>query len=309
MPALALAALIAVLGGPAAAHEPGSAHSPSGPWTSAHWTLDPWVMLLLSSSIALYVHGTGRLWRRAGWGRGITPAHAVFFCSGWILLALALVSPLHWLGERLFAAHMLEHVVLVAIAAPLLALGWPNRAAAWGTPRPISTGVSRLLAQAHVARAWRVLTDPLVATAIHGAALWLLHVPRIFELALANLAVHRLQHLLFVLTAVLFWWSLLRSRKPGVAVFCLFVTTIHMSLLGLLLTLSARLWYPPQPLAAAFGLTPLEDQQLAGLVMWVPMGLVYTAAGLGFAANWIAASAPAALSRGPAADVGRRTGI
>jgi cytochrome c oxidase assembly factor CtaG len=136
------------------------------------------------------------------------------------------------------------------------------------------------------------LTDPLVATLLHGAALWAWHMPVLYDLVLTNVVFHRLQHLSFFVTALLFWWSLLHPRNAragsGLAVFCLFVTALHSGLLGLLLSLSRRPWYPGQgALAESLGLTVLEDQQLAGLVMWVPMGLIYTGVALALAARWI----------------------
>jgi cytochrome c oxidase assembly factor CtaG len=120
---------------------------------------------------------------------------------------------------------------------------------------------------------------------------------------LENGFVHRLQHISFFLTALLFWWVLFYGRAlgrsaqihDGIGVACLFITVLHSGLLGALLTLSPRLWFPQQGLLAAeFGLTPLEDQQLAGLLMWIPMGTLYTCAGLFFAYRWLSLSGSAA---------------
>lgn len=294
--------LLLLLGTPALAH--GLGETGDGPtWTLGRWTFDPGVLSLLLASGGLYLSGTVRLWQRAGFGRGIGAAQAACFWTGWLCAALALISPLHWFSERVFVAHMAEHTLLIAVAAPLIALGCPTRAAAWGSPKSVSTGIAHLLRHRAMAALWRGLTDPFVATAVQGIVLWMWHMPRLYDLALGNLIVHRLQHLSFSLAAVLFWWALLRARRPGVAVFCLFVTALHTSLLGLLLTLSTRLWYPPQvEFVAAWGLAPLEDQQLAGLVMWVPMGVIYTIAGLWFAARWITSTHGDIPLRMPAAS-------
>ena len=147
-----------------------------------------------------------------------------------------------------------------------------------------------------------MMISPAVATVAHGAVLWAWHMPRFYQLTLESIGWHRFEHLSFAFTAMLFWWSLARGGQQGVKVACLFVTTLHSSLLGLLLTLSPRLWYPAQSaLAADWGLTPLQDQQLAGLVMWVPMGAIYTVAALWVAARWIGGASRAGQIRGGSA--------
>jgi cytochrome c oxidase assembly factor CtaG len=101
-------------------------------------------------------------------------------------------------------------------------------------------------------------------------------------------AVHRLQHLSFLLTAMLFWWSVFYRSKPGVATWHLFVTMMHTGILGALMTLAPKVLYQAQTAAAAaWGLTPLQDQQLAGLIMWVPAGTVYAGAAMALAVIWI----------------------
>jgi cytochrome c oxidase assembly factor CtaG len=149
-----------------------------------------------------------------------------------------------------------------------------------------------------VAKPWALIGHPVSATALHGLALWAWHAPPLYAWALANTAVHRLQHISFFVTALLFWWVLLHGRgtgrslrlRDGIAIACLFVTVLHSGVLGALLTLSTRIWIPSQgALAGEFGLSPLEDQQLAGILMWVPMGMLYTCAALFFAYRWLTA--------------------
>jgi cytochrome c oxidase assembly factor CtaG len=246
----------------------------------------------LVASAALYITGSGRVWRHAGYGHGVRSWQAACFWSGWICLALALLSPLHWLGERLFVAHMIEHEVLMVVAAPLLALARPVGAFLWALPQRSRTRLGRAARHLFVAVPWRVLRNPLVATLVHAIALWVWHMPVLYNTVLADVAMHRLQHASFFFTAVLFWWSLcygpLRERGYGIAVGCLFFTTLHSAVLGIFLTLARQHWYPQQgEFAALCGLTPLEDQQLAGLVMWVPPGLIYLGFALYLAARWI----------------------
>ena len=116
---------------------------------------------------------------------------------------------------------------------------------------------------------------------MHGVAIWAWHAPILFDAAVTNIVLHRLQHLSFLLTAIVFWWSVLRNSNAGLAAWHLFVTMLHTSVLGALMALAPRVLYQAQTAtAAAWGLTPLEDQQLAGIIMWVPAGTIYAGAAL-----------------------------
>jgi putative membrane protein len=232
-----------------------------------------------------------RLWRQAGTGRGIGKRRAGAFIAGWLVLVIALVSPLDPLGTRLFAAHMIQHELLMIVAAPLLVLGRPLAVWAWGLP----LAARRALGRFFHAPAWRVpwlfVTGALVAWVLHALALWLWHVPALFEAALHDETVHAWQHIAFTATALVFWWSVLGAttrKAEGAALLSLFTTMVHTGALGALLTLASSAWYPSYAATApAFGLDALEDQQLGGLVMWVPAGLVYVATGLMLARRWI----------------------
>jgi putative membrane protein len=273
---------------PARAHEASSIDAFGAPWT-----FDPWVVTPLLATGLLYLVGTQRLWRRAGLGRGVRQWQGACFWGGWTALAVALVSPLHWLGERLFVAHMVEHTVVMAVGAPLIAVSRPIGAILWALPRWLRALFGRVAL-------WDRVREPFTATAVQALALWIWHVPALYQLALIYPFAHRLQHVSFLVSGSLFWWALLysrpRSRADGIAVICLFATAMQSGVLGALLTVSRKLWYPLQGSSASvWGLTALEDQQLAGLVMWVPMGLIYTAAALVFAARWINTSSSAHL--------------
>ena len=264
------------------------------------------MILPLYASAILFLVGTVRLWRRAGHGRGVRRWQVVCFWSGWTVLALALLSPLHWLGERLFTAHMTEHELLMAVAAPLLVLARPGSTMLWALPQRMRAPVGGIARWPILGGVWRFASAPFAATLLHAVALWAWHLPGLYDLVLVSPLAHWLQHLSFLLSALLFWWALLqgpaRSRGYGAAFLYLFLTSLHTGLLGVLLTVSPRLWYPRQVAAAAeWGLTPLEDQQLAGLVMWVPAGLVYAAAALVLAGLWIRRSGPRPGSQAHAA--------
>jgi putative membrane protein len=171
-------------------------------------------------------------------------------------------------------------------AAPLLVLGRPL--ATWtGALSPAQRRtVGRLFARRGWAGAWSALTDPLAAFALHAIALWAWHLPAAFDAALAQAGWHIAQHASFLGTALLFWWSVLghdpRGRYgAGHAAASLFATMMHTGALGALLSLAPNPWYAPYVATTlALGLDPAQDQQLGGLVMWVPAGLVYVVAAL-----------------------------
>jgi cytochrome c oxidase assembly factor CtaG len=258
----------------------------------AGWTLALPITLPLAAIAVFYAAGATRLRRRSGRGRRLRLRQGLLFAAGWTILTAALVSPIHALGERVFAAHMIEHELLMAVAAPLLVAACPAAALLWALPVSLrratgTAGRSRMLQAI-----WTAISRPVAATILHGVAIWVWHVPVLFEAALERGFLHYAQHTSFFGTGLLFWWALLprpgREGAYGSAVIHLFLTSLHTGLLGVLLVLSPKLWYPANAAGAGlWGLTPLEDQQLAGLVMWVPAGLVYGGAALLLAGLWI----------------------
>jgi putative membrane protein len=250
------------------------------------------VVLCLGLSAWLYLRGIRLLWRTAGPARGIHVWEAGAFAAGWLALALALLSPLHRLGSVLFSAHMAQHELLMVVAAPLLVLGRPIVPFLWALPISWRRTLGAWATASPVRSAWTFLTLPLVAWILHAAAIWLWHAPALYQATLDSDLVHTLQHASFLGTALLFWWAVLRRHegrvgRPAAALY-LFTTSVHTSLLGALLAFSTTLWYPLyRSSTAGWGLTPLEDQQLAGLIMWVPAGLAYVIATLCITASWL----------------------
>lgn len=256
------------------------------------WADDPLIWMSLALSAFLYGRGLWRLWRAVGAGVVIRKGEAAAFAGGWLALFVALASPLHPLGEVLFSAHMTQHEVLMLIAAPLLVLGRPLLPCLWALPLNQRRRFGRVVRNERAQRVWQAVTNPLAAWAIHAAALWLWHAPVLFQATLKSDFVHTLQHVSFLGSALLFWWALIHGRRGlmgyGAAVLYVFTTATHSGVLGALLTFATKLWYPAYaPSTAAWGLTPLEDQQLGGLVMWVPAGLLYLIAGLALFAGWL----------------------
>ncbi|MER8440820.1 cytochrome c oxidase assembly protein [Mesorhizobium sp. M1312] len=259
------------------------------------WTLALPITLPLATIALLYATGAIRLWRRSGRGRPLRSQQALLFAAGWAVLASALVSPLHALGERVFTAHMIEHELLMAVAAPLLVASRPVAAMMWALPISLRQTLGAAGHAKPLQAVWAATSRPVAATILHAIAIWAWHVPGLFEAALERGFLHYAQHASFFGTGVLFWWALLprpgREQAYGSAVMHLFFTSLHTGLLGVLLVVSPRLWYPENAAGAQlWRLSPLEDQQLAGLVMWVPAGLIYGGAALLLAGLWIRSS-------------------
>jgi putative membrane protein len=203
------------------------AHGTEPHGIAAMWTFDPWIVTPLFIGGVLYAMGLAVLWRRAGADRRIRGWQAAAYFAGWMSLAIALVSPLHWLGEHVFTFHMIEHEIVMAISAPLLVMARPIGALLWSLPRDARLALGHLLRRPSVDAAWRWLSGGRNATLLHGLAIWSWHAPSMFDAAVANIAVHRLQHLSFLLTAILFWWSVLQRSVSGVAAWHLFITMLH----------------------------------------------------------------------------------
>lgn len=266
------------------------------------WSFEPAVLLSLLLSAWLYIQGVARLWASAGVDRGIRRWQTAAFAGGWLALVAALVSPLDPLGAVLFSAHMVQHEVLMLLAAPLLVLGQPLVAFLWALPPAGRARVGGWVQRPALARTWGWLTHPLVVFFLHGFAIWIWHLPALYQATLRSDSVHALQHLSFFGTAALFWWSLVHGRYGrlgyGTAVVYVFLTGLHSGVLGALLTFAPRLWYPIYAARTArWGLSPLEDQQLAGLVMWVPAGIVFLLFGLALFAAWLGESERRVVAR------------
>ena len=252
---------------------------------------EPSVLLGVLVTAWLYGRGVRALWQHAGRGRGIRRWQVVAFAAGLLALVLALASPLDQLAESLFAAHMVQHLLLILIAGPLLVLGMPLVPFLWAIPEASRRGLGRWWRQAGWLRGvWRSLSLPAVAFVLHSLALWSWHAPGLYEAALSSRPIHVAEHLSFLGTSLLFWWSLLHGGRStyGASVLFVFGMAIESTALGALLTFARSAWYTSHVATApGFGLSALEDQQLAGLIMWVPGGSIYLVSALALFAAWL----------------------
>ncbi len=227
---------------------PGAAWAHAGEAHWSAWDIATGISLALAAS--LYFNAAAALaWR-----------HIAAFTAGWLALVVAVLSPLEAEVPASFSLHMIQHELLMIVAPPLLILGRPYAALAATLP-PAALRIA----------AAPLRVPPLAALLLHAAALWVWHVPRLFDAALESDAVHAALHASFFFTALLFWWAVFRRLRTGIAVLYILVTMIHAGALAALLT------FAPAPL---YALTALGEQQLGGLIMWVPAGYAMLAAGL-----------------------------
>lgn len=246
------------------------------------WNWDPVTLLGLALAGLVYGGGLRRLWARAGVDRGVTRWQAGAFAGGLWALFVALVSPLDALGHTLFSAHMLQHMLLVLVAAPLLVLASPLLPALWILPAGGRRKVGRVWQGARwLRRLGHLLGHPLVVWSLFAVVLWVWHLPGLYQAAVASPGVHLLEHLSMLAAASLFWWTVIqplgrRRLNYGAAILFVFTTSVHKTVLGTLFLFAPTPLYPVYEAgAAAWGLTPLADQQLAGMIMRTPGTFIF----------------------------------
>lgn len=266
--------------------------TPETVWSA--WNVEPFLLLGLTLAAGGYALGVNRLWRRAGVGQGVRRWQAAAFGGSLLALVVALVSPLEAMAGALFSAHMVQHLILVLCAAPLLVLGTPLYVWLWAFPPSSRKAFGRWWQRAGRLRVTgHVLSHPLAAWFLYAAVMWGWHAPPFFEAALHSELIHKIEHFSFLGAAMLYCWVLInpmgrRRLTRGASILYLFTTSAHGSLLGVLITFAPSPWYKHYVDATeAWFLTPLQDQQLAGLIMWIPVGMVYAGVAALFFVLWM----------------------
>jgi cytochrome c oxidase assembly factor CtaG len=266
-------------------------HSLNTPRAFSPW--DVGVLLLLVVVGTLYLLGAIRLARR-GPAR-VTHWEPLAFAIGWGALVVSILPPLDSLSIQFFSVHMIQHELMMLVGAPLVIFGRPLQRCIAGLPGNVRHRAAQTLQSHATSSTWRVLTAPLVAWTLHGLAIWVWHMPALYDAAVGNEGIHTLQHAMFVGTSALFWWGMLYGRYGragyGAAVFYVFLTVVHTGILGAMVTFAPTPLYPIYSAPAAeHGIDLLVDQQRAGLLMWIPAGLVMTMLGLALFAAWLGES-------------------
>lgn len=291
-------AAVLTLALPLTARADGGRVEPATWWLA--WHTDPLVLLSLGVLAWLYSRGLARLWAKVGAGNKVRRWQAACCFGSLALVFIALLSPLDALSEELSSAHMVQHMLLIGAAAPLFILGTPSFVLAWELPLQNQEWGSSLKTFAFRLVNEPLLRQPLVAWGLFAGTLWAWHHPVLYQAALRDPLLHDAQHLSFFIVSCVFWRVCLdplgsRRLSPPAALPYLFTTSLHASALGIFLALSPRAWYADYASRTeSWGLTPLEDQQLAGLIMWMPACLVYPGVAAALFGTWLSglASAP-----------------
>jgi putative membrane protein len=252
---------------------------------------DPVVLLAVALAGGGYAVGRRRL-RRAAPG----PGRAVAFWTGLLAVLIALVSPLEGMATELLSAHMVQHLLLVMVAAPLIVAGLPRLPLTVALPVNLRRPLHRTGRRPRLRAIRRAVTHPVVAWVVATVVLWTWHAPALYQMALRSDLVHALEHATLLGTALLFWWEVLDPRArdrldPGGGLVYLFAAGLQGGALGALFTFATSPIYPAYVATApAWGITALADQQLAGLIMWIPFGTIYLGVAAARFVGWLRAS-------------------
>ncbi|MEA2766469.1 MAG: putative rane protein [Gemmatimonadaceae bacterium] len=229
------------------------------------WSIHPSTVVGIAALGAIYLWAAHRL------KRDPSPAQKICFFSGLLLMFASLNGPLHDLSDDyLFSAHMVQHLLLTLAMPPLLLAGVPG----WMIRRP--------LAARFVAPAARFFTSAPIAFVVFNLVIAVWHLPPFYNAAMANHNIHILEHLMFMVAAVLMWWPLMsqvpelpRLAYPGQMLYT-FLMSIPMSIVAIYIAMSDHVLYPAYAAAPrVFSLSPLEDQLLGALIMWIPGGIIF----------------------------------
>jgi|SRR5690625_4254414 len=263
-------------------------------WVLTGYSLNPWVLTALFGPLLLYSIGVTRLWRQAGIGKGISRTQSAAFTLGIITLGVALLSPLEYVATMLFSAHMLQHMLLAFVAAPLLAWSEAGLAFLWAVPaRQRVTLSRRWLASGPLRQVVAWLTAPFSVLVLFTVTFWLWHAPLMYEAALRSELIHALEHFMMFGAALLLWWLILqpsgRRRLPhGAAILFVLATMLQGMVLASLLAFAVEPLYDAYVLSAqALGISALQDQQLAGMIMRTPATLILLATAVWLFLTWL----------------------
>lgn len=261
--------------------------APHDVWTA--WNLEPVLVIGLVAAGVVYERGRhrGSRWTASRWrNRAFVVAMAA--------VALALVSPIDAMATSLASAHMVQHVLLLLVAAPLLAYSAPSAALLRGSPMAVRRATGRWRQRLRLTpRRLRAARQPIVVWLLHVLTVWIWHASVPYDAALQHQAVHVLEHTTFLVTGVMFWHVVLDASglarvSHGLGVLLVFGMAVQSALLSALMTFSPVAWYRGYATTTApWGLDPLGDQQLAGAIMWVPAGVVYVAVALALLVTWV----------------------
>ena len=259
----------------------GQVHHQASIWLN--WSLPFHIILVLIIVLGLYFRGV--ILFNEKMSTQFPKWRIICYLIGWLLLLLALISPIDVYADSLAWVHMLQHTIILMISAPLMVLGRPAYIGHWSLSKNILHNNSILRVFYVKTLGFSKAHKPILAWLLYSLTLWIWHIPLFYESALANETIHDIQHIAFFITSYFFWKVLFDPFKERfmtiIGIIYPFIASLHSIILGVLMTLSPKAWYDPYILTAPnFNLTPLEDQQIAGFIMWMPAGVTYAAAAI-----------------------------
>ena len=258
-----------------------------------NWSFDPVLIVTVVAAVCAYAAGLRKLWAR-GRGKGLPVRRAICFFLGLAALVLALMSPLELLSAELFSFHMVQHLILILIVAPLLIYGAPLLVITLALPSHARKQLRAWERSRSVGAAKTVVLHPAIAGALFALALWTWHLPTLYRSALLDDTIHVLEHTSFIGASLLFWMHVIGRKRQRLdfapAILLVFLSGLQSAALSVMLIFSGRALYPIHERGAAtWGLSALEDQQLAGAIMWTPVGLVFLITIVVLLARWLLA--------------------
>lgn len=273
--------------------------TPDNVWQA--WYVDPTIAIPMLVASWLYLRGVANLWRKVGDDRVITRGQRLAWFGAMLSLVIALFSPLDAMGGALFSAHMVQHLILFIVTPWLLAYARPGLGMWWGLPDSSRSGVGSGIGKSRIVRFLHAASQsPAAIVMVFTGVLWLWHTPALYDAALRSDFLHAVEHISFMAGAYFLWSWLVavqtgRGRRGGsrhgLAILIVFATVMQSGLLGAILTFAGTpLYEMHEAYTRSWGLSVLEDQQLAGLIMWVPMGLTFTLIALLLFRAWLIAS-------------------
>lgn len=276
------------------AHELGEAGR-AGWWA---WNFEPLAVTCLFEAWVWYGLGLWRARREVGLRLVTSRSRAAAFAAGLGILVIALLSPVDTLSDSLFWMHMVQHLLLTLVAPPLLVWSRPAVLFMWAFPRPSRKVIGRMWNGLGLGRAIHALLHPTCAWLLFTAVFLVWHTPGPFQYALDHEGVHELEHASFFVSALLFWSVVIapsarQGLGDGARLLMLTTNGVLTGLAGAFMVLAPDALYPVQALRSVeWGLTGLEDQQIAGATMWVVGGFIYLAVGSLLFVRWLNADEP-----------------
>jgi cytochrome c oxidase assembly factor CtaG len=250
------------------------------------WTVHKSVIAVLLITSGFYLRGWWHL-RQKGYPTLATKWRLRAYLGGQVTIAIALLSAIDSLQSSLFLVHMIQHLLLMMVAAPLLWLGNPLVIGLWGLPRYWRLTLGRLLSKnARFRKILAAFTPMGISWMIYIAIMWLWHDSLAYQAALSNDLIHQLEHLTFFFSALLFWWHVIGAAPHihkrygyGARIGLVMLTMVPNEILAVYISLSATVLYPHyETVPRLWGIDALTDQALGGVIMWIPGGMMYALA-------------------------------